>query len=190
MQFFVGLKVFLTDELYDVVAEGHEEGFTYFVHFEGIGHVLELLDHLIGTNPGQHAATACRTHVLRHLLCQLGEVGAVLQGLIDRVNLHLGCGTLLFGGILIQANEDVGGLNELLAFEALDHIVVVGTDFLLLGAFGYEERTYLLVAILAELFLIAGECVEVVVEGGKHLEFVVDEEFGIFLDILLVDDAF
>ena len=82
------------------------------------------------------------------------------------------------------------GLKELLAFETFNHVVVVGTHFLLLGSFGDEERAYLLVAILAELLLIAGECIEVVVKGCKHFELVIDEELGILLDVLLVDDAF
>ena len=89
-----------------------------------------------------------------------------------------------------QDNQDVCRLQELLALEARKQSVVVFAHLCLFGSFRHEQRTYLLVAILAELFLIAGERIQLVIEGGLDLELVVHEEVHILIDVLLVYDAF
>ena len=155
MQFLIGFKVFLAHEFDDVIAERHEERFAHLVHLKGVGNILKLLHHLIGTDPRQHAASCGRPRVLRYLLGKLGEVGTVLQCLIDRVNPHFGCSLLFFRGILRQVNQDMRRLQELLAFESGQHSVVIRLVLILRCTFRHEQRTNLLVAICTELLLVA-----------------------------------
>ena len=173
-----------------MVADGRENGLTDLAHLECVCRILKLLERLIGTDPGQHAATDSRLGILGDALGQFGKVRTLAQCLVGGVDACLGLLLFLFSGRLGQSQQDVGRLDEVLALQAGHHAIVVVTYLLLLCSFRDEERTYLLVAVLAELLLETGERVEVIIQGSLYLHLVVDEELGILAHRLLVDDTF
>ena len=138
---------------------------------------------------GQLAALACRAGVLRYALGQVGKVGTVLQCLVDRVDAHLGLVPLLLRSLLVGTNQYVRRLDESVGADALHGLIVNLVGLGLHVGIGDEHGQHLLVAILCKLLLIGAERVVVRVEGGTHLQLVVDEEVDVFINRFLVDDS-
>ena len=185
-----GFKHLVTLPQDDVVAVGGLDDARHLAVLQGEGHVLVLLDELAALHEGQQTTLLGRAGVLAHLLGQFGEVGAGLQGVVDRVNTNLGGLLLGLGGLLVEAQQDMGGLDESVRTNLLDGVVVDVMGLLQHVGIGDHGGEYLLVTVLCELLLEGGERVITCLKGSGNLQLIIDEEVNVLVNGLLVDDAF
>ena len=140
----------MTHLLDDVVTEAGGKRLTDGTVGEVKGDVLEGLNHASATEPTQVTAIAGGT-VLRLLLGQLLEVGTSLEQVINRVDLSLADGLLLFGSILGEQLEDVLGVNIVAhaGLDDADHVdAIVGADRL--GNLTYRGGIYSVLEFIGE----------------------------------------
>ena len=166
-------------------------GLAHLTHLQGEGGLLEVGQRLTLRQPGQLTAVAGRVLIVRHLPCQLTEVGTGLQGLIHRVDAHLRGIGLFLCGLLTHHQQDVGGLHH--ATHRVDAVLGLCIDALSLSlqvGILDECGANLLVAISLELLLERRQRVEVCGLRSLHLQLVVHEQIDVLLHIFLVDDAF
>ena len=172
-----------------MVTDRREERLGHFAFLQGIHHLLKLRHQLAGAEPGEVTAALGRPGVFRVLASQFGKVAAGAQCLVEAVDALLLL-SLLFGRALLgNAQEDVSGQTQVMAVQLLQHTVVVGAHFPLLCAGGHEQGAYLLVAIGVELVAEGLGGVQPGIDGGTNLQFVVDEEVHVLLQVLAVDDV-
>ena len=151
--------------------------------------ILKLLDKLATLCKGQQTALAGRARILTQSFSQLAEVGSLLQGVVDGVYAHLGCGQLLGCALLLYAQQDVGCLDKTVGANALHRLVVDAVGFGLHVIVGHHGGQQLLVAVLCKLGLERTQRVVLGIEGSTHLQLIVNKQVNVFLDRLLVDDS-
>ena len=185
----VGLEGLLVHELQDMPAHGREHRLCHLARSHRVGLILYLLEQLMRTYPTYYAATGCRAAVVGSLRGQLCKVLASGQFGINAVDARLG-GSLRRGiALLRHMHEDMRQLQQLLTLKLCQHLVVVVAHLLLLGFGCHQQRPQLLVAVGAVLLLVARQRIELSINGGLHLQLVVDEQVGIFLYAFLVYHA-
>ena len=173
----------------DMVAVGRLNDTRHLTFFQGEGGIFVLLHQLAALHKGQQTALTGTAGVLAHLLGKLGKVGAGFQGFVDGVDAYLGGILLGLGSLLVEAQQDMGGLHETVGAYLLHGVVIDVVGFFQHIGVGDKGGQHLLVAVLGKLLLERRQGVVLGVEGGGNLQLVVHKQIHILQDVLLVDNA-
>ena len=162
-------------------------GLRHLTHLQLVCGILKLLQRLIRTDPVELSAISGRTGILRHLLGQFGEVGTLLQSVVDRVDAHLGSLLLILGCFLLQQDEDVGRHDQSARTDGVLRVLIHEPGLFFHIVIGNERRCDLLVTIGAEFLLVGSRRIQLCIQSGLHLQFVIDKEIDVLVHGLLVN---
>ena len=125
---------------------------------------------------------------MRHLLGQRSKVGALFQGIVDRVHTNLGSLLLFLGCLLVETKKDMRSLDKTVGANLLNRVVIDVMSLLQHIGISHHSRHYLLVAILCKLLTERGQRIEMSIEGCSHFQLIVDKKVNILLDRLLINN--